>query len=63
MIYIYSHILIQSIKKFAVFNIMAIVGDYGTIKTWALVMPGGVQCTDHDMPDMPQVRFDYYRLG
>jgi hypothetical protein len=34
---------------------MAIVGDYGTIKTWALVMPGGVQCTDHDMPDMPQV--------
>ncbi len=35
---------------------MAIVGDNGNIKTWALIMPGGVQCTDHDMPDMPQVR-------
>jgi hypothetical protein len=39
----------------AVFDIMAIVGDYGTLKTWGLLMPGGVQCTNHDMPDTPQV--------
>ena len=39
-----------------VFSIMAIVGDYGSQKTWGVIMPGGVQCTDHGLPDMPQVK-------
>ena len=38
----------------AVFGIQAMVGGYYTQKDWILTMPGGVACTKHDMPDMPQ---------
>jgi hypothetical protein len=30
------------------------VGGYSTQKDWILTMPGGVACTNHDMPVMPQ---------
>jgi len=30
------------------------VGNYGSRKDWILTMPGGVACTNHDLPLMPQ---------
>jgi hypothetical protein len=35
-------------------DILAISGDVNTfIKTWSLIMSGGEECLDHDMPDLP----------
>ena len=43
-----------NIHCLAVFEMMAFAGSYGSMKDWILIMPGGTQCKDHDMPDMPQ---------
>ena len=41
---------------------MAIAGGFGASGfqlTWSIVMPGGRECTTHDLPDIPYVMEGY----
>ena len=54
----YDSCLDQKLFFLVVEDILAIAGGFGASGfqlTWSIVMPGGRECTTHDLPDIPNV--------